>query len=64
VHARYNMCGVISASQDGSGSEDRGWRQHKRFTRPPDAFPGLAAASGVIVETVPDAARARVRNRT
>ena len=44
--ACYNIRGVISASQDGPGGENRGWRQHKRFTRPTDAPPGLPALAG------------------
>ena len=41
--ACYNMRGVISASQDGPGCENRVWRQHKWVTRPTDASPGLPA---------------------
>ena len=46
VHARYNIRGVISASQDGSGDENRRWRRRKRVTRPSDAPLGLPAAPG------------------
>ena len=44
--ACYNIRGVISASQDGSGRENRGSRQRKWVTRPADAPPGLPARPG------------------
>ena len=41
--AFYNIRGAISASPDGSGGENRGWRQGKWVTRPTDASLGLPA---------------------
>ena len=38
--ACYNIRGVISASQDGSGRENRGWSQHKWVTRGSDSILG------------------------
>jgi|GEM_PF-6157120 len=44
--ACYNIRRVISASQDGSGRENRGWGQHKWVTMGPDSILGLLRAIG------------------